>query len=621
MTGIAAIFAPGPARLAQLDRMMAAMGDRVHDARGVWMKAPFALGALVLHTTAESLEATQPLANEDESLAVVIDGYLTNYEELRSDLLARGAVLRSRSDAELVLRAYEQWGEDCAGRIEGEYAFVIADTRANRIYAARDPKGLRPLHVYEDGEALLFASDIRGLIKGATRRPSPNPDYLANIAAGVWHLRDATVWQGVDRVPQAHWLSFDGRRRKCVRFYDLPTTVTQRYRREEDYVEHYRAVLFDAVRRTSRSHRPLAVALSGGLDSSGVLGVAHRLASKGRLPAPGIEAYTLAGEPGSPAFELPYARAVAEHCGISCHEVPLFRPDIAWFDAQGRADCDVAVPQNGAMSRDLEMLAYANGSRAFLTGSGGDEWLDGTPLYYRQLAREGDLRGYLAALVRDGRALGWKAAAERALRPTIGAVLSPGMRTKRREQTIRRRLDDPDYLFWMQPAWRERLTEQEIDFVRSLPEEADGMSRWGRLFSPYPAFANTVVAGQVAKAGLETRNPMLTRGFIEFAATTPEWIRNQGSVTKVIHRKALDGIVPSVVLERRSKAHFNSPGITEQFAKGVINQTASWLEPFCELGQLPRLTAQYGDLPVDPDKAWELWGLYAVAAFCMRADD
>lgn len=618
MTGIAAIFATGPSRQAQIGKMMSAMEDRVHDASGVWNKGPFALGALVLHTTTESFEAPQPLTNEDETLAVVLDGYLTNWEDLRRDLLARGAVLRSRSDAELVLRAYEQWGEECADRIEGEFAIVIADTRAHRIYAARDHKGLRPLHVYQDGDALIFASDIRGIIKACANRPTPNLDYLANIAAGEWHLRDATVWQGVERVPQAHWLSFDGQARKVVRYYEMPTEVTVRYRREADYVEHYREVLFEAVRRTSRSHRPLAVSVSGGLDSSAVLGVAHRLEVEGRLSAPGIQAYTLAGDPGTPAYELPYARAAAEHCEVPLFEVPLFRPDIAWFNEQGRSDCDVPIPQNGPMSLDMERLAHTNGCRAYVTGSGGDEWLDGTALYYRQFARAFDIRGYLSALGRDGRSLGWKGAVKRALRPTIGALLSPPARARRYERFIAARLDDPDYLFWMLPEWRERIVKQELAFERSLPLEPDDMFRWRRLFSPYPAFANTLFAGQVAKSGLETRNPMLTRGFIEFSATSPEWIRNQGGLTKIVHRKALQGILPAAILERRTKAHFNAISVAAQFAEYVRFQGDRCLMPFCSLDDLPRMTRPTADLPVDPNLSWELWGLYAVAAFCSR---
>ncbi len=615
MTGIAAIFGVGPSRQAQLGMMMSAMADRVHDASGVWSKGPFALGALVLHTTAESFDAPQPLTNEDESLALVLDGYLTNWEELRRDLLARGAVLRSRSDAELVLRAYEQWGEDCADRIEGEFAFVIADTRAHRIYAARDHKGLRPLHVYKEADALIVASDIRAIISACANRPAPDLDYLANIAAGEWHLRDATVWEGVERVPQAHWLSFDGQTRNVVRYYDMPTEVTVRYRDETDYVEHYREMLFDAVRRTSRSHRPLAISVSGGLDSSAVLGVAQRLEREGRLPAPGIEAYTLVGEPGTPAYELPYARAVAEHCGVPLNEVPLFWPGIAWFNEQGRRDRDVPIPENGPMSLGLERLAHANGSRAYLTGSGGDEWLDGSALYYRQLTRALDIPGYAAALARDGRALGWRRAAARAVRPTLGALLSAPTRARRYERLARVRLDDPDYLFWMLPAWRERLIEQELAFERSLPPEPDDMFRWRRLFSPYPAFANSLFAGQVAKSGLETRNPMLTRGFVEFSATTPEWIRNQGGLTKVVHRKALRGIVPAAVLERRNKAHFNAPSVAAEFAEYVRDHGDRWLLPFCSLDGIRQLTRPKGELPVDPDLCWEIWGLYAVAAF------
>ena len=132
-----------------------------------------------------------------------MDGYLTNWEELRRDLTERGARLRNRSDAELVLRAYEQWGEDCAARIEGEFAFVIADRRKHRIYAARDHQGLRPLFYYQDGETLLVASDMRAIIAALDAYPEPDWDYLSNIVMQPLWLREQTVWAGLLRLPQS----------------------------------------------------------------------------------------------------------------------------------------------------------------------------------------------------------------------------------------------------------------------------------------------------------------------------------------------------------------------------------------------------------------------------------
>lgn len=615
MTGIAAIFAPGPAREGQIDRMLAAMSERVRDVSGTWAAAPFALGAHVLHTTAESLEAAQPLVSKDGGVALVMDGYLTNWEELRRDLTERGAVLRNRSDAELVLCAYEQWGEDCANRLEGEFAIVIADRRQHRIYAVRDHQGLRPLFVYEDGEALLFASDIAAIVAAAGRKPMPNYDYLANIVGGHWFLPNATVWKGLDRVPQAHWLSWDGNRRTARCYYDLPTAVTLHYRRESDYVHHYREVLFDAVRRTARSHRPLAVAVSGGLDSSSIFCVADALERQGDLPAPGLQGYTLVGEPGSDAYELPYARAAADHCRRSLVEAPLFRPGVEWFTARGAADCDIPVPHNAAMSITLEQCAQANGARVWLDGQGGDERLDGTSEYYTEFARAFDIPGFAAALLRDARADGWRRTVPVAVRFALAGFTPLALRRMvwrhRRERCYR----NPDDLFWLKPEWRERLLGFEENFTAALPEDRHARGNWNRLLSPYSQFAFDIMQRQRARAGLEARNPMLTCGFIAFCSSAPKWIFLQGGLTKSVHRKAMRGILPDLIVDRTSKAEFSAPTVTRAFAQAVQAADPAWLEPICDADGLIRLTQPGKQLSIDPYRGWEIWGAYAVAAF------
>ena len=128
-----------------VERMTAAMDYRGPDGIAHWQRGSVALGHCMLRTTTESLEEVQPLANEDESLILVIDGWLSNWEELRADLLSRGAKLRTRSDAELVLRAYEAWGDDCPKHIDSECAFVFWDARRQMAWSARDHAGLRPL--------------------------------------------------------------------------------------------------------------------------------------------------------------------------------------------------------------------------------------------------------------------------------------------------------------------------------------------------------------------------------------------------------------------------------------------------------------------------------------------
>ena len=621
MTGIAAIFSLGPASERRLEAMTDAMAGRAHDGTGRWIKGRFALGACMLHTTAESLEAGQPHTNEDESLALVMDGYLTNWEELRRDLTERGARLRNRSDAELVLRAYEQWGEDCAARIEGEFAFVIADTRAMRIYAARNPQGTKPLFYHASEEALIIASDMKAVLGGLDHLPETNRDYLIGFSALQFNLPEETVWRGVMRLLQSHCLVADGAGLRIRRYYDLPLGDRIRYKSDEEYAEHYRAVLFDAVRRCSRSHLTAAFAVSGGLDSSSVYCVAHRLEAEGRLLAPGMQGYTLAAEPGSEAYELPYARAAAAHVGRQLIEVPLFKPPLEWYTHQAQADGDVPNTTNGAMLIDLEKRVHASGSRIYLTGEGGDEWLQGNNFYYSEFLQSGEVGRFWAAMREDARTKGWTTAAQAAFRVALSPLTPNGLRMLRRAWMRRKEYGPDGGLFWLTPEARAILERQNARYQAALPHEPRAIMKVHLFNSPRSAYGRAVMERQGGQNGIEFRHPMLTQQFVAFSLATPEHIRRRGGVTKVIHRIAMQGILPSEIIDRQTKAHFESDNTDREMADFCAGPGRSYLQDFHDQAGLDRVIAAVKSSKLDEDYSWEIYGCYAAAAFLMNLGD
>ncbi|GAB4475532.1 MAG: asparagine synthase (glutamine-hydrolyzing) [Erythrobacter tepidarius] len=600
------------------------MAGRAYDGEGRWVHGCFALGASILHTTAEAMEAGQPHTNEDETLALVLDGYLTNWEELRSDLLARGAVLRNRSDAELVLRAYEQWGEDCADRIEGEFAFVIADRRAGRLYAARDHQGLRPLFYCQRGETLFIASDIPAVFAALDPPPEPNHDYLVGVAAVQLFLPQDTVWREIKRLEQAHWLTCDGNGLVTRRYYTLPFGERLRYRSDAEYAEHYRAMLADALRRTTRSHAPLGIAVSGGLDSSSLYCLADQLEREGRLLAPGFQGYTLAAEPGSRAFELPYARAAADKIGRTLTEVPLFRPSLDWYIQQARGERDLPIPTNGAMTMRIEQRVHADGARVYINGDGGDEWLQGSRVYYREFVRDADWTAFLRALRTDAARLGWGNILPKALRIGLSAFAPDRVRTLVRALRRRRVYRDPQSYYWLKPEARALLEQQEAAYDLSLPADPHQWTKQNMFSSPFGAYARARMQRQRGLNGIEPRHPMFSRQFIRFSLATPEHIRNRAGLTKVIHRIAMRGILPDMILDRRTKADFESDAIDSEMGRFCREEGRPFLENFCESSGLERLIPPGFVNTVDDDRSWELWGLYAVAAFlafCSSQDD
>ena len=581
VSGFAAVFRfdGAPADTAALAAMTQAIAYRGPDGISQWAEGSVAITHLTLHTTAESLEGTQPLVNEDGSLVLGMDGWLANYEELRGDLLARGAVLRTRSDAELVLRAYETWGDDCPKHIDGEYAFVIWDARKREVFCAKDHAGMRPLHYHWDGKRLLVASDLAGVLGAGDFAQAPNLGMIAEHLANEWYSMDETLWAGVMRLPPAHYLRAGPLGPRLRRHWMPPLEVSIRYPREEDYQAHYRELLGDCVRRASRSHRPIACEVSGGHDSSAVFAIAQRLLEQGRLLAPGMTGYTYNfGEEADPAVdEITLARAVGEHLGVEIREIAPFMPDLEWFAERGRADRDMATYPNSAMAVGIGRALTAAGSVVALNGEGGDEFLTAEPFRYEELLAERDWRSLALTLREDGAAFGWKTTLRNVGRSGLRRLVPARLRALRRKWgpgSMGRTLLTPPLLAL--------LEQRRLDSERSVAAKVRHPARRSLFMTleyGFASYAHEFLARNSARLGYDSRSPLCARKFIEFAFAMPHRQRRRGDIQKHIHIKALGDDLPSVVTNRRTKAVFNLP-----FLRQLDNARPTVISPMLHCG-------------------------------------
>lgn len=607
----------GPVEPGLIERMTGIMAYRGPDGIAHWHGPSAALGHCMMHTTAESLEESQPLTNEDGSLVLVLDGYLTNWEDLRAELLGRGARLRNRSDAELVLRAYEAWGEDCARHIDGEYAFVIWDQRRRRAYCARDHLAMRPLFYHWDGATLVLSSDMAALLAVLPMQPALNHGYMAEALCYRWYSRDETAWAGVLRVLPAHWLSISAKGVETQEYWTLPIEVTITYRRDEDYFEHYRHMLDEAVRRASRSHLPVAFEVSGGLDSSSLFAVADDLIKRGRLPAPDIRGYTLAGPAGDDSDEIEYARAVARHVGRPVAEVPLYLPGLDWFTRQVQVERDFPIYPNGAMHLGIQRQLASDGCRVCVNGVGGDQWLDGTYAYYPELALMGDWRGLRDSVRDDAAHVGAWPAITLAARAIIGPMLPGGVFNALRAARARARAKawDTTDEGVTPPALEPELARRQARYDAAMPRHSLWSYKLRKLHYPFAMLAHDLGARQNAQAGVDPRSPMFARSFIEFSAATPERTRLRGGVTKYSHRRAMSGLLPDMVANRLTKAGFDITfdAISDELREQWIRCRAELLQ--CD-GKYVRESgnlAAFCNAAIDDMPLWQIWGLYAYA--------
>ena len=624
MSGIAGIirFDGGPVEPGQIEKMTGAMSYRGPDGINHRVVGPVALGQCMFRTTSESLEETQPLTNEEESLVLVMDGWLSNWKELRAELLAKSVRLRTRADAELVLRAYEAWGADSLAHIEGDFAFVIWDARRGEAFCARDRLGNKPFFYHWNEKQLIFASELTPVLEHPSTPETPNEGMIAEFLASQWFTRDETLWAGIFRLVAAHKMSATGRGLKIERYWSPDLSEALPFRRDEEYFEHYRELFADCVRRASRSQSPVAYEVSGGLDSSAIFCMAEKLRHDGRLPAPGADGYTLDFTGDQGADEMHYARSVGRHLGRTIHEAPPFMPPAAWYADHARVCRDFPGFPNGAMVIGLDQQ-MAPKHRVALNGLGGDEFLDGSRLYYVEHLLQGQWRQLYQALRRDIDASGRRQAVDWLVRcGIVGALPRPVQQGLRKTKQIltagRGRGDNPSdsqSLYWLTAEMRRHVADRrQRSELHSRQLRCTAVHRGLLKSLNYPFSDHAMeLTDRVSSMGqIERRAPMRDHRFVQFAFSTPEQLRLRGNVSKFIHRQALRDLLPDSVRERTDKAEFSLVfwnqlcEIIPKLSGPIARERRQWVTP-AGVDTLYRELSREGEhfWP-----AWILWSLY-----------
>ncbi len=619
MSGIAGIihFDGKPVEPGLIEKMTSAMAYRGPDGINHWVKGSVALGQCMLRTTPESLEEHQPLTNEDESLVLVMDGRVDNWEELRRELLGRGAVLRNRADAELVLRSYEIWGRDCLAHIDGDFALVIWDVQRQEAFCARDRMGHKPFNYHWDGKNFVFASELHTILALPWVPEIVNEGMLAEFLADKWYSRNETLWSGILRLMAAHWMVAGSLGPQLEQYWEPNLWATLPFRKDQEYIEHYRELLFDSVRRLSRSHRPVAIDVSGGLDSSAVFCVAEHLRRADKLPAPAIEGYTLAfTEADGEANELAYARVVGEHLGIRIHEIPPSRKHLSWFAKRARADRDFPGFPTGAMCEGIQQHAVAQGSRVTLSGIGGDQWLEGSRAYYAEELVQRHWRTLYDCFKADAVAFSIRQATIWLIRHGCFPLLPSGLQEILRLLVRRMRGNSVsrDTCYWLSPQMREALSLRRS---RALPTYSRRVRKVGQkelLETLHHAYMDHVMEWTEclgSHSGIELRHPLNDPQLVQYAFSTPTRLRLCGDRTKYIHVQALQNLMSRISLERKSKADFSIvfrehlDRMQARLTKTLPCERTAWVNS----DGMGRLFQTYRD---NPQLGWPLWILWSI---------
>jgi asparagine synthase (glutamine-hydrolysing) len=537
-----------------LQRMTDTMTHRGPDDQGLFLDERIGLGVRRL-SIIDVVGGHQPIANEDGTLTVVFNGEIYNHRELRSRLESRGHRFATRSDTEVLVHLYEEYGDASVHLLEGMFAYALWDKPRRRLLLARDRLGIKPLYYTAADGALLFASEVKALLQ--------YPGFHAGIEPGVLDLYLAlqyvpgpeTLFKGVRKLPPGHLLVFQDGTVTVRRYWDLVLGDFRPGTTLGEASEEFAVLFRNTVERHLVSDVPVGALLSGGVDSSAV--VATMAAAAGRP----VETFTVGFELPGRHNELAEAELVARRFRTSHHAL-LLKPDAAALLGDLIWHMDEPVADAAAVPTYLICRFARQHVPVVVTGEGGDELLAGYPRY-AWFATAKRLQRWLPAAVRDG-----------VLLPL--ARLAPLSARYRRalENVLADRDDVSRHLHWigaLDPALRRALPGPAFEGraaagvaeARVARYFVDGGRRAAEVFHRLMALdMNTWLVDDILTkmdkmsmaASVEARVPFLDHRLVEFVASLPLEVKVKNVASKLLLKRAMRGVVPRATLRRRKHA-------------------------------------------------------------------
>lgn len=614
-----------------LTRMINAVPHRGPDGIHVWTNGSVGFGHAMLCTTPESLHETQPLIDDQAGLVLVLDGRVDNRDDLAAQLTSNGYRLRDDTDAELVLRAYECWGEDSPAKIIGDFAYLIWDGRRHQLFCARDTAGIKSFYYHFDGHTFIAGTELQQILQNPLVPLLPNEGYIAEYLTGHFSNHHETLWSAIFRLPPCHSLVLNRGVVKRQRYFDLDPGKTIRHVNDQEYAEHFLEILREAVRcRMRSSNGAVAAELSGGLDSSSIVVVAASELRGRNVMCPRFETFTqLYSDPG--ADERSFSSDVARKWQLTANTFDSYRLDTRSHGDTVRQFRDIPLyPNSGS---DLTQVIAQKGFRVALTGVGGDQIMAGSGYYYADLVQ--NLRfGELLAELRISRGVPFldKRRAH-ALRRLLTLGILPLCPRPIRNLARRIRHGRTPAI----PRTIDRDLAVRVDLkgrLRDAAQAPPGCSPSQRLF--YEQFDDAWMTHVLELAdrtegtlGVEGRHPFYDRRVIEFMFAIPAEQRNRGGVRKSILRRATQGLLPESVRNRYTKAGFDRltlDTIAElgglAFFDSLKIADAGWVDPHAlkqDAGEIMASSPVVDYWPVQTAMVLEFWARESGVELRLRA--
>jgi asparagine synthase (glutamine-hydrolysing) len=548
---------PRENRLEVLGRMTAALRHRGPDDEGAYIDDHVALGVRRL-AVIDPAGGRQPIANEDGTIHVVLNGEIYNFAALRARLERRGHRFRTRSDAEVIVHAYEESGAECVHDLDGMFAFALWDGTRQSLLLARDRMGEKPLYYHAGPDVFVFGSELRALLQHPDVPATLSLESVARYLLFECVPAPHSILSDIAKLPSGHTLVVSmADKPRLARYWDLRFRPDHSLG-EPEWREQLRAQIEASVRSRLVSDVPLGVFLSGGVDSGTIAAIATRASRPGPL-----RTFTVGFE--EPTYdERPFARQIAEHCGTEHHSI-VFSPG----DALGLMDdvgglLDEPLGDASFLPRYALARAARGTATVVLSGDGGDELFCGYPTFPADRPARWLRRLLPPAIQRAARTI----VEQLPHSPHYGSVdfllkqfvrglpYEPAVRT----QLLLGGLTPSEQAGLLSPAVQRSLDafDPYAELTRAIEDTSlrDPMERVIYQHCRFYLADQTLVATDrsTMAAGLEVRAPFLDPALVELAGRIPTRFKlRAGVVTKYLLKRTIDDLLPSPIVNRRKQ--------------------------------------------------------------------
>jgi asparagine synthase (glutamine-hydrolysing) len=564
-------------------RMTDAISHRGPDGEGHYVQGPVGLGHRRLSIIDLSSAGTQPMCNEDQSIWIVFNGEIYNFQELREDLMKRGHIFKSGTDTEVIVHLYEEYGTDSVNRLRGMFAFAIWDGNSHVLFVARDRVGIKPLYYVDRSDAFSFASEIKALLVDPTIPREVNPQAIDRFLTYGFLPGTETLLKGVEKLEPGFYLLLKDGKLTRKQYWDLKYDVRHDWKSLDEAAE----ALSDLLRKTVKDHMisdvPVGFLASGGVDSTALLSYAIEETKKQ------VQTFTVGFSGAGFADERPYARLASKRFGTIHHEISMSAEDFCAFLPGYVWHMEEPVCEPPAIALYYVSKLARKHVTVLLSGEGGDEAFGGYPEYknfpafQKLVAAAGPFNSILAGV--------------------LGQVTKVPRFNRFAKYASLARSDLPSFFFsrTSTPASYFNAHRQSLytDRMNGSIDGSDSTAPSRDLFAQVQGqpslnqmlYVDTktwlpddllVKADKITMANsLELRVPFLDHKVLEFAAGLPTEFKVKGRETKRVLKRAFSPRVPEEILTRKKTgfpvpfAHWLSHDLREFVADTLLSRKAT----------------------------------------------